>query len=145
MHCDLRVAVTIATRVTVARVGLVVPYNFIRKLVEDYRCANTRDYTAEPSMRSAHCRWAWCMKWCRSRSSTRPLSDGLGGREQCALSLHDEEELRRSVGQSTMPGDDILEMGRAVRSSKDAKEDSRLLSKRKPFARNELTISGRLW
>ena len=51
LHCDLRVAADdLRMGMTVARVGLVVPYNFIRKLIEIIGTANTSQilYTAEP-------------------------------------------------------------------------------------------------
>ena len=51
LHCDIRVAADdLRMGMTVARVGLVVPYNFIRKLVEIIGAANTSQilYTAEP-------------------------------------------------------------------------------------------------
>ena len=51
LHCDLRVAAEDARiGMTVARVGLLVPYDFIRKLIEVIGSANTAQilYTAEP-------------------------------------------------------------------------------------------------
>jgi enoyl-CoA hydratase/carnithine racemase len=51
LHCDMRVAAEdLRMGMTVARVGLVVPYDFIRKLIEVIGAANTAQilYTAEP-------------------------------------------------------------------------------------------------
>jgi enoyl-CoA hydratase/carnithine racemase len=139
LHCDLRIAADDARiGMTVARVGLLVPYDFIRKLVEVIGSANTAQilYTAEPvnAERAFHMGMVHevvpaakldetTIAWAERVSSNAPLS--LRTMKQ---------SLRRSMSASNDAWhDDILELGRQVRSSKDAKEGIRaFLEKRKP-------------
>ncbi len=147
LHCDLRVAAEDARiGMTVARVGLVVPYDFIRKLIEIIGSANTAQilYTAEPvnaqralSMGMVHevvpndKLDAAAVAWAEKVSSNAP---------HAPLSLRTmKKSMRRSMsGANDAWHDDILEMGRMVRASKDAREGVRaFLEKRKPVWRAE--------
>jgi enoyl-CoA hydratase/carnithine racemase len=144
LHCDLRVAAEDARiGMTVARVGLVVPYDFIRKLIEIIGTANTAQilYTAEPvnaqralAMGMVHevvyndKLDAAAIAWAEKVSSNAPLSLRTM-----------KKSMRRSMSCSNDTWhDDILEMGRMVRASKDAREGVRaFLEKRKPVWRAE--------
>jgi enoyl-CoA hydratase/carnithine racemase len=144
LHCDLRVAAEDArVGMTVARVGLLVPYDFIRKLIEIIGAANTAQilYTAEPvtaqralAMGMVHevvaneKLDAAAIGWAEKVSSNAPLSLRTM-----------KKSLRRSMSESNDAWhDDILELGRMVRASKDAKEGIRaFLEKRKPVWRAE--------
>jgi enoyl-CoA hydratase/carnithine racemase len=139
LHCDIRVAADdLRMGMTVAHVGLVVPYNFIRKLIEIIGAANTSQilYTAEPvdAQRALQMGMVHevvpvakldeaAIAWAQKVSANAPLSLRTM-----------KKSLRRSLDESNDAWhEDILEMGRAVRSSKDAKEGIRaFLEKRKP-------------
>jgi enoyl-CoA hydratase/carnithine racemase len=139
LHCDLRIAAEDARiGMTVARVGLLVPYDFIRKLIEIIGSANTAQilYTAEPvnAERALHMGMVHevvpagkldqsALAWAEKVSSNAPLSLRTM-----------KKSMRRSLSASNDAWhDDVLELGRIVRSSKDAKEGIRaFLEKRKP-------------
>lgn len=139
LHCDIRVAAEdLRMGMTVARVGLVVPYDFIRKLIEVIGAANTAQilYTAEPvnAERALHMGMVHevapnakldetAVAWAEKVSNNAPLS--LRTMKQ---------SMRRALSASnTAWHEDILNMGRLVRISKDAKEGIRaFLEKRKP-------------
>ena len=123
---------------TVARVGLLVPYDFIRKLIEIIGAANTAQilYTAEPvnaeralSMGMVHevvpnANFdATVHSWAEQISSNAPLSLRTMKRS-----------MRRALSNSNNAWhDDLLAMARVVRQSQDAKEGIRaFLEKRKP-------------
>ncbi len=144
LHCDLRVAGEDARiGMTVARVGLLVPYDFIRKLIEIIGAANTAQilYTAEPVSAERALQMGMVHEvvpnekldsaaatWAEKISSNAPLSLRTM-----------KKSMRRSMTASNDAWhDDILEMGRVVRSSKDAREGIRaFLEKRKPVWRAE--------
>jgi enoyl-CoA hydratase/carnithine racemase len=139
LHCDLRIAAEdLRIGMTVARVGLLVPYDFIRKLIEIIGAANAAQilYTAEPvsAERALHMGMvhevvpnanldATANAWAERVSSNAPLS--LRTMKQ---------SMRRALSNSNDAWhDDLLEMARVVRQSKDAKEGIRaFLEKRKP-------------
>jgi enoyl-CoA hydratase/carnithine racemase len=139
LHCDLRVAAEdMRIGMTVARVGLVVPYDFIRKLIEVIGVANTAQilYTAEPvdAQRAFHMGMVHevvpnakladaAVAWAEKVSANAPLSLRTM-----------KKSMRRALSTSfTTWHEDILDMGRLVRVSKDAKEGIRaFLEKRKP-------------
>jgi enoyl-CoA hydratase/carnithine racemase len=144
LHCDLRLgAEDLRMGMTVAHVGLLVPYDFIRKLIEIIGAANTALilYTAEPV------------------DATRALAMGMvhevvpsAKLDEAAITLAQKvaanaplslrtmkKSLRRSLSESNDAfHQDILEMGRMVRASQDAKEGIRaFLEKRKPNWKGE--------
>jgi enoyl-CoA hydratase/carnithine racemase len=139
LHCDLRIAADdLRMGMTVARVGLLVPYDFIRKLIEIIGAANTAQilYTAEPvnAERAFHMGMvhevvpnsnldAAANQWAERVSANAPLS--LRTMKQ---------SMRRALSDSNNAWhDDLLEMARVVRHSKDAREGVRaFLEKRKP-------------
>ncbi|MBF6559902.1 MAG: enoyl-CoA hydratase/isomerase family protein [Candidatus Binataceae bacterium] len=144
LHCDLRVAADdLRMGMTVARVGLIVPYNFIRKLIEIIGTANTAQiiFTAEPVDAARAIQMGMvhevvpaakldeaAVAWAEKVAANAPLS-----LRTMKMSL------RRSVDSSNDAWhDDIVELGRQVRSSKDAKEGIRaFLEKRKPVWKAE--------
>jgi enoyl-CoA hydratase/carnithine racemase len=139
LHCDLRVAAEdLRMGMSVARVGLVVPYDFIRKLIEIVGPANTAQilYTAEP----VDAQRAFGMGMVHQVVTSGKLGESaVSWAERVSanapLSLRTmKKSMRRALsGAFTTWHDDILEMGRMVRSSKDAKEGIRaFLEKRKP-------------
>lgn len=139
LHCDLRIAAEdLRIGMTVARVGLLVPYDFIRKLVEIIGAANTAQilYTAEPVNAERALRMgmvhevvpnanldATVNSWAEQISSNAPLSLRTMKRS-----------MRRALSNSNNAWhDDLLAMARVVRQSQDAKEGIRaFLEKRKP-------------
>lgn len=144
LHCDLRIAgEDVRIGMTPARVGLIVPYDFIRKIIEVAGAANTARiiFTAEafdgpmalklglvhevvPNAKLN----ATAVEWAERISSNAPLSLRTM-----------KKSLRRSMSTAFDAWhDDILELGRAVRRSLDAKEGIRaFLEKRKPRWRAE--------
>ncbi|MGH7985700.1 MAG: enoyl-CoA hydratase/isomerase family protein [Candidatus Binataceae bacterium] len=144
LHCDLRIAGDDARiGMTVSRVGLLVPYDFIRKLIEVIGSANTAQilYTAEP----VDAQRALAMGMLHEVVSAAKLDEAAVGwadkvSSNAPLSLRAmKRSLRRSLSASNDAWhEDILEMGRQVRASKDAKEGIRaFLEKRKPNWRAE--------
>jgi enoyl-CoA hydratase/carnithine racemase len=144
LHCDIRVGAQDARiGMTVARVGLLVPYDFIRKLIEVIGSANTAQilYTGEP----VNAERALQMGMVHEVVPNEKLeAAGVAWAEKVAanapLSLRTmKKSMRRSMSAAYDAWhDDILEMGRMVRASKDAKEGIRaFLEKRKPVWRAE--------
>ena len=139
LHCDLRLAAEdLRMGMTVARVGLLVPYDFIRKLVEIIGAANTAQilYTAEP----VNAERAFHMGMVHEVVPNASLD---GAANACAelvssnapLSLRTmKQSMRRALSNSNNAWhDDLLAMARVVRQSQDAKEGIRaFLEKRKP-------------
>jgi enoyl-CoA hydratase/carnithine racemase len=139
LHCDLRIAAEdLRMGMTVARVGLLVPYDFIRKLIEIIGAANTAQilYTAEPVNADRALRMgmvhevvpnasldATANSWAEKVSANAPLS--LRTMKQ---------SMRRALSNSNDAWhDDLLAQARVVRQSQDAKEGIRaFLEKRKP-------------
>jgi enoyl-CoA hydratase/carnithine racemase len=139
LHCDLRIAAEdLRMGMTVARVGLLVPYDFIRKLIEIIGAANTAQilYTAEPVRAERAFQMgmvhevvpnakldATANSWAEQVSANAPLS--LRTMKQ---------SMRRALSNANNAWhDDLLEMARTVRHSQDAKEGIRaFLEKRKP-------------
>lgn len=144
LHCDLRVAAESARiGMTVARVGLVVPYDFIRKLIEILGAANTAQilYTAEPvtAERAFHMGMVHevvpnaklddtAVAWAQKVAANAPLS-------LRAM----KKSLRRSMSRSfDAEHRDIVQLAKRVRQSKDSKEGIRaFLEKRNPVWRAE--------
>jgi enoyl-CoA hydratase/carnithine racemase len=144
LHCDLRIgAEDLRMGMTVARVGLLVPYDFIRKLIEVIGAANTAQiiYTAEP----VDAKRALAMGMVQEIVPNAKLGEAAITLAQkvsanAPLSLRVmKQSLRRSMSESNDAyHQDVLEMGRIVRASKDAKEGIRaFLEKRKPNWKGE--------
>ncbi|MGH7840966.1 MAG: enoyl-CoA hydratase/isomerase family protein [Candidatus Binataceae bacterium] len=139
LHCDLRVgAEDLRIGMTVARVGLIVPYNFIRKLIEIIGAANTAQilYTAEPvdaqralAMGMVH----EVVPGAKLDAAAIALAQKVASNAPLSLRTM-KQSLRRSLSASNDAfHQDILELGRMVRASDDAKEGIRaFLEKRKP-------------
>jgi enoyl-CoA hydratase/carnithine racemase len=144
LHCDLRVAAEdLRMGMTVARVGLLVPYDFIRKLIEVIGAANTALilYTAEAvdaqralAMGMVH----EVVPNARLNETAIALAQKVAANAPLSLRTM-KRSLRRSMSESNDAyHEDILEMGRRVRGSQDAKEGIRaFLEKRKPNWRAE--------
>ncbi|HLW70385.1 MAG TPA: enoyl-CoA hydratase-related protein [Candidatus Binataceae bacterium] len=144
LHCDLRIgAEDLRMGMTVARVGLLVPYDFIRKLIEIIGAANTAQilYTAEPvdaaralSMGLVH----EVVPAAKLGEAAIALAQKVSGNAPLSLRTM-KKSLRRSLSESNDAfHQDILEMGRMVRASQDAREGIRaFLEKRKPNWKGE--------
>jgi enoyl-CoA hydratase/carnithine racemase len=139
LHCDFRIAAEdLRIGMTVARVGLLVPYDFIRKLIEIIGAANTAQilYTAEPVNAERALQMGMVHEvvpnanldtisnsWAERVSSNAPLS----------LRTMKQSMLRALSNSNNAWHDDLLAMARVVRHSQDAKEGIRaFLEKRKP-------------
>jgi enoyl-CoA hydratase/carnithine racemase len=120
-----------------------VPYDFIRKLIEVIGAANTAQiiYTAEP----VDAKRALAMGMVQEIVPNAKLGEAAITLAQkvsanAPLSLRVmKQSLRRSMSESNDAyHQDVLEMGRIVRASKDAKEGIRaFLEKRKPNWKGE--------
>jgi enoyl-CoA hydratase/carnithine racemase len=139
LHCDLRIAAEdLRMGMTVARVGLLVPYDFIRKLIEIIGAANTAQilYTAEP----VDAERAFHMGMVHEVAPNAKLDETVNSwadrvSSNAPLSLRTmKASMRRALSNSNDAWhDDLLEAARMVRQSKDAKEGIRaFLEKRKP-------------
>jgi enoyl-CoA hydratase/carnithine racemase len=139
LHCDLRIAAEdLRMGMTVARVGLLVPYDFIRKLIEIIGAANTAQilFTAEPVDAQSALRMEMVHEVvpnAKLESAAIALAEKVSSNAPLSLRAM-KRSMRRSLNASNDAWhDDILELGRAVRSSKDAREGIRaFLEKRKP-------------
>jgi enoyl-CoA hydratase/carnithine racemase len=144
LHCDLRVAADdLRMGMSVARVGLVVPYNFIRKLIEIIGAANTAQilYTADPVDAERALRMGMVheiVPAAELESASIKLAERISANAPLSLRTM-KQSMRRSLDTSNDAWhEDILELGRKVRASKDAKEGVRaFLEKRKPVWRAE--------
>ncbi len=144
LHCDLRLAGESAQLgMTLARVGLMVPFNFTRKLIEVIGAPATAQilFTAEAidarralAMGMVHevvpdaALDATATAWAEKIAANAPLSLRAmkATIHRCMSAAYDAEH------------QDINEMAREVRKSKDAKEGVRaFLEKRKPVWRAE--------
>jgi enoyl-CoA hydratase/carnithine racemase len=139
LHCDLRIASENAKLgMTLGRVGLMVPYDFTRKLIEVCGSANTAWilYTADvlDAERSRH------MNMVHEVVADAKLGDAatrLAERiaDNAPLSLRAMKATVRRCMSETFNAwhDDLLQMARSVRDSKDAREGVvAFLEKRKP-------------
>jgi enoyl-CoA hydratase len=144
LHCDLRIGgEDLRMGMTVARVGLLVPYDFIRKLIEIIGAANTAMilYTAEPveanralAMGMVH----EIVPNAQLDSAAIRLAQKVASNAPLSLRTM-KQSLRRSMSEAyDAYHQDVLEMARMVRASKDAKEGVRaFLEKRKPVWKAE--------
>jgi enoyl-CoA hydratase/carnithine racemase len=139
LHCDLRVAADNAKLgMTLGRVGLMVPYDFTRKLIEVCGSANTAWilYTADlldaargKQMNLVHD----VVPDAKLGEVTTALAERIAG--NAPLSLRAMKATVRRCMSETFDAwhDDMLAMARTVRQSNDAREGVRaFLEKRKP-------------
>jgi len=142
LHCDLRVAGEGARLgMTLGRVGLMVPYDFTRKLIEVCGSANTAWilYTADlieaqrgREMNIVH----QVVPDSKLGEAATALAERVAG--NAPLSLRAMKATVRRCMSETFDAwhDDLLRMAREVRQSEDAKEGVRaFLEKRKPVWR----------
>jgi enoyl-CoA hydratase/carnithine racemase len=139
LHCDLRVASANAKLgMTLGRVGLMVPYDFTRKLIEICGSANTAWilYTAEliDAERGRHMAMVHeVVADAKLAEVTTALAEKIA--DNAPLSLRAMKATVRRCMTDTFDAwhDDLLRLAREVRESKDAKEGVRaFLEKRKP-------------
>jgi enoyl-CoA hydratase/carnithine racemase len=139
LHCDLRIASDNARLgMTLGRVGLMVPYDFTRKLIEVCGSANTAWilYTADlldaergHQMNIVH----EVVADSKLGEATTALAEKIAA--NAPLSLRAMKATVRRCMSETFDAwhDDMLQMARSVRESSDAKEGVRaFLEKRKP-------------
>lgn len=139
LHCDLRVAASNAKLgMTLGRVGLMVPYDFTRKLIEICGSANTAWilYTAEliDAERGRHMAMVHeVVPDAKLGEVTTALAEKIA--DNAPLSLRAMKATVRRCMSETFDAwhDDLNRLAREVRESKDAKEGVRaFLEKRKP-------------
>ena len=139
LHCDLRIAAEDARlAMNLGRVGLVAPYDFVRKLIEVIGSPNTAYilYTAEP----VDARRALAMGMVHDVVPNAALNEAAGALAakiagNAPLSLRAMKAVIRRCMSGAFDAwhDDLLEIVREVRQSEDAKEGVRaFLEKRKP-------------
>jgi len=139
LHCDLRIASESAKLgMTLGRVGLMVPYDFTRKLIEVCGSANTAWilYTAEliDAERSRHMNMVHdVVPDAKLDEAAARLAEKIAA--NAPLSLRAMKATVRRCMSETFDAwhDDMLQMARSVRESNDAREGVRaFLEKRKP-------------
>ncbi len=139
LHCDLRICAEDARLgMTLGRVGLMVPYDFTRKLIEIIGSPNTAYilYTAD----QVDGRRALAMGMVHEIVPAAKLNESAGALAEkiagnAPLSLRAMKATVRRCMSETFDAyhDDLLELAREVRRSEDAKEGVRaFLEKRKP-------------
>jgi enoyl-CoA hydratase/carnithine racemase len=139
LHCDLRVAGEGARLgMTLGRVGLMVPYDFTRKLIEACGSANTAWilYTADivdgrrgREMGLVH----EVVEDAKLEATASALAERIAGNAPLSLRAMKATVRRCMTDAFDAWHDDLLRMARDVRQSQDAKEGVRaFLEKRKP-------------
>ncbi len=140
LHCDLRIASENARLgMTLGRVGLMVPYDFTRKLIEVCGSANTAWilYTAE-QIDAARARQMLMVHEVVADAKLQETATSLAEKiaDNAPLSLRAMKATVRRCMTDTFDAwhDDLLKLAREVRQSSDAKEGVRaFLEKRKPL------------
>jgi enoyl-CoA hydratase len=139
LHCDLRIASDNARLgMTLGRVGLMVPYDFTRKLIEACGSANTAWilYTADllDAQQGKHMNLVHdVVADAKLGEATTALAEKIAA--NAPLSLRAMKATVRRCMSETFDAwhDDMLQLARSVRASEDAKEGVRaFLEKRKP-------------
>jgi len=144
LHCDLRLASQTARMgMTLGRVGLMVPFDFTRKLIEIIGSPNTAMvlYSAEAFEASRALAMGMVHQVFedgRLEDEARALAEKVASNAPLSLRAM-KATIRRCMSNAyDAPHDDIDEMARAVRRSQDAREGVRaFLEKRKPVWRAE--------
>ena len=144
LHCDLRIAADNAKLgMTLGRVGLMVPYDFTRKLIEVCGSANTAWilYTADliDAERGRHMNIVHdVVAAAKLDEVTTGLAEKVAGNAPLSLRAM-KATVRRCLSESFNAWhDDMLKMATSVRQSSDAKEGVRaFLEKRKPVWKAE--------
>ncbi len=144
LHCDLRIAADNARLgMTLGKVGLMVPYDFTRKLIEVCGAANTAWilYTADliDAERGRHMNMVHdVVPAAKLDEITGALAEKVAGNAPLSLRAM-KATVRRCMSESFNAWhDDMLQMATAVRRSGDAKEGVRaFLEKRKPVWKAE--------
>lgn len=142
LHCDLRLAAEDARlAMTLGRLSLVAPYDFVRKLIEVIGSPNTAYilYTAEP----VDARRALAMGMVHDVVPNARLNEAANAlaakiADNAPLSLRAMKAVIRRCMSGAFDAwhDDLLEVVRGVRQSEDAREGVRaFLEKRKPVWR----------
>ncbi|HUY28747.1 MAG TPA: enoyl-CoA hydratase/isomerase family protein [Candidatus Binataceae bacterium] len=144
LHCDLRIAAASAKLgMTLGRVGLMVPYDFTRKMIEICGSANTAWilYTAEliDAERGRHMAMVHeVVPDAKLGEVTTALAEKVADNAPLALRAMKATVRRCMTDTFDAWHDDLLRMAREVRASKDAKEGVRaFLEKRKPVWKAE--------
>ena len=144
LHCDIRIAAEDARiGMTVARVGLLAPYDFVRKLIEIIGSANTALilYTAEPVDAQRALRYGLVHEVAPNAKldeAAVKLAQTIAGNAPLALRTMKLSIRRAMASANDAWHEDLLEQHRMVRHSNDAKEGIRaFLEKRKPNWRAE--------
>ena len=144
LHCDIRIAADDARcGMTLGRVGLMVPYDFTRKLIEVCGAANTSLILFTADLFDA--KRVYEMGMVSQVVSPAALDETVSAiAEKVAgnapLSLRAMKATVRRCMSAAFDAwhQDMLDLARAVRQSKDAKEGPRaFLEKRKPVWRGE--------
>lgn len=139
LHCDIRIAADDAKcGMTLGRVGLMVPYDFVRKLIESIGAANTSLilYTAD----LFDAKRVYDMGMVSQVVPAAALDETASALAEkvaanAPLSLRTMKATVRRCMSETFDAwhEDMLELARKVRQSEDAKEGPRaFLEKRKP-------------
>ncbi|HEY6393892.1 MAG TPA: enoyl-CoA hydratase/isomerase family protein [Candidatus Binataceae bacterium] len=139
LHCDLRIAAEGAKLgMTLGRIGLMVPYDFTRKLIEVCGSANTAWilYTADliDARRSHHMGLVHeVVADAKLDTTVTSLAEKIAANAPLSLRAM-KATIRRCLSETFNAWhDDLLRMARDVRQSNDAKEGVRaFLEKRKP-------------
>jgi enoyl-CoA hydratase/carnithine racemase len=144
LHCDLRIAADDAKcGMTLGKVGLMVPYDFTRKLIEVVGAANTSLILFTADLFDARRVYEMGMvsqvvPATALDETVTALAEKVAG--NAPLSLRAMKATVRRCMSETFDAwhTDMLDLARAVRQSKDAKEGPRaFLEKRKPAWRGE--------
>ena len=144
LHCDLRIASENAKLgMTLGRVGLMVPYDFTRKLIEVIGAANTSLILFTADLFDANRVYEMGMvsqvvPAAALNETVSALAQKIAG--NAPLSLRAMKATVRRCMSETFDAwhQDMLDLARAVRQSNDAKEGPRaFLEKRKPNWRGE--------
>ena len=144
LHCDLRIAADNARLgMTLGKVGLMVPYDFTRKLIEICGAANTAMILYSADLFDAQHGLAMGLVHqvasdAKLGETATAMAEKIAG--NAPLSLRAMKATVRRCMSETFDAwhDDMLKMARDVRQSQDAKEGVRaFLEKRKPAWRAE--------